>query len=326
MFINKVSTKKPAVGITTGDPAGIGPEVVLKALEMEDIADICTPQAIGSKSILEKTARELKLTSIDKFKIHDIELPENVEIKPGKTSKYAGLASYNYVLKSIEMLKRGEIEAIVTGPVTKASLFKASVPFLDHTEIFDDNFNGRAVTLLATQDLMVSHVMRHVSLANAIRGLTEDKIFSTIVETCNALNKTFDIKFPRIIVAGLNPHNGDKGLMGDEEKTIITPAIERAKAEGIQVRGPVAADSAFPIAIEGGAVVVVAMFHDQGHIAVKSHNWKKSHGITAGLDLIRTSVDHGSALDIAGRGIAYEDSLVEAIKAAVKLCKITEGK
>ena len=315
------SLVKPAIGITIGDPAGIGPEIVLRYLQNREVYDICRPIVIGSYSVLVREAKNLEIGStietivgstefLSPDRISVVNVPiDGVDTTPiGCASEKAGQASYAYVIKAIKLAKAKAIDAIVTAPLTKESLKLAEVGFLDHTEILDAHFDGNPVSLLATRQLKVAHVMRHLSLANSISGLTERKIYNTIRDTSLGLAIAYKLKKVRLIVAGLNPHNGDAGLMGDEEARIIAPAIERARDDGFSVQGPIAADSAFPKAILGEADAVIAMYHDQGHIAIKVNDWRRSYTITVGLEILRTSANHGSALDIAGKQMADETS------------------
>jgi 4-hydroxythreonine-4-phosphate dehydrogenase len=316
---------KPRIGITIGDPAGIGPEIALKVLSHPTILEACSPSLIGSLSILNRENPEiLKILDDSRVKLIDVKVSNPSQITPGIISKEAGQASFEYMLKAISLAKASEIDAIVTAPITKASLKMANIPYLDHTEILDKEFNNQSVTLLATPELRVSHVMRHMSLKDSVTGLTEQLVFNTITQTNEVMNEIITDRPPKILVAGLNPHNSDNGLMGNEEETIIKPAIKKAKEKGVDVSGPIAADSVFPKAILGECDVVVAMYHDQGHIAIKTNNWRKSIGLTLGSGVLRTSADHGSALDIAGKNIAHEDSLLEALQVAIQI--LNKGK
>lgn len=324
-----LSTNRPTIGITIGDPAGIGPEIVLKCLQYRDIYEICNPIVIASISVISEEAKRLNIRSrilpveswpepIGPERIYVVDVPVDGinTIQVGKVCEKAGVASYTYVLKAIELAQEKKIAAIATAPLTKESLKQAKIKCIDHTQIFSEHVRGNAVTLLATQQLRVAHVMRHLSLANSVAQLTEERVLKTIVDTAQGLAETYNLDPVKLIVAGLNPHNGDWGLMGNEEKQIILPAIKRARAAGLCVWGPIAADSAFPKAIHGEANAVIAMYHDQGHIAIKVNDWRKSYTVTVGLEIIRTSVNHGSALDIAGKGIADETSMFESICAA----------
>lgn len=325
----------PRIGITLGDPAGIGPEIVLKSLQHDAIRRICRPLVIGSREVLEREAQAMDLpvtftdaeatddyvTAPSHIPVLDVATDGIASIVKGKVSAEAGRASYAYVLKAIELARAGVIDVIATAPVTKESFVLAGVPHVDHTQILAAHASGRGVTLLATRQLRVSHVMRHLSLSDSVTKLTREKIVETIVDTAHGVASAYGIDPVRVMVAGLNPHNGDGGLMGDEETRVVAPAIAEARAAGIQCWGPVPADSAFPKAILGEADVVIALYHDQGHIAVKTNNWRQSIGITVGLDILRTSADHGSALDIAGMGIAHEDSMMESIYAAADMVR-----
>ena len=240
-------------------------------------------------------------------------------LRPGHVSAEAGRAAVEYINRAVDLAKAGQADAIATGPVNKAALKAAGIPFIGHTELLAALLGeDRVTTMLATQGLRVVHVTRHVSLAEVAALITRDNVMETILLTHVGMQK-MGFRRPRIAVAALNPHGGDEGLMGREEIEAIAPAVEDARAQGIDASGPIPADSVFFRALRGEFDVVVAMFHDQGHIPIKTHGFERSITVTLGLPVIRTSVDHGTAFDIAWKGIASEESMVEAICLAAQL-------
>jgi 4-hydroxythreonine-4-phosphate dehydrogenase len=237
----------------------------------------------------------------------------------GRVSASAGRASVDYIEKAVELARAGQVDAIATGPINKAALKAAGVPFIGHTELLADlTGEERVTTMLATPGLRVVHVTRHVPLAQVAKYITRENVLETTRLTDAGL-KQMGIAVPRLAVAALNPHGGDDGLMGREELDVIGPAVESARVEGIDACGPIPADSVFFRAIRGEFDAVVAMYHDQGHIPIKTHGFERSVTVTLGLPIVRTSVDHGTAFDIAWQGLAHEESMVEAICLAAQL-------
>jgi 4-hydroxythreonine-4-phosphate dehydrogenase len=240
-------------------------------------------------------------------------------LQMGQVSAKAGKASVAYVERAVMLAQAGEADAITTGPINKAALKAAGIPFIGHTELLADLLGEeRVTTMLATEGLRVVHVTRHVALAQVATQITRERVLETIRLTHAGLRQ-MRLTCPRIAVAALNPHGGDDGLMGREELDAIGPAVELARAEGVDAVGPIPADSVFFRAIRGEFDVVVAMFHDQGHIPIKTHGFERSVTVTLGLPVVRTSVDHGTAFDIAWKGIASEESMVEAVCLAAQL-------
>lgn len=311
--------ENPRLGITLGDPAGIGPEIIVKVLSDRVAYSCFQPVVFAHRGFLNRekpgfieTAERAGITFVD------VSTAGPDEVPVGCVSAQAGNASYAYIEAAIAAAKRGEIDALVTAPITKAALALAKIPYRDHTEILAAAWPGEVVTLLGNPMLKVVHVMRHLSLRESVVGVSYDKVLDTIMTTHRTMRAAYS-RAPRLFVAGLNPHNGDAGLMGDEEKTIILPAVIAAQKEGVLVEGPIAADSVFPLAMEGGVDAVIALYHDQGHIAIKASDWRRSYGLTLGLPVLRSSVDHGSALDIAGRGVAHPGSLLAAIDVVLEI-------
>lgn len=326
-------SERPIIAITMGDPAGIGPEVTVKALAREEIWECCRPLVVGDaellgravelvdaplnvNSITDVSAARFQPTQLDVLDLHNV---DPVAFQPGEISAAAGQASVDYVNKAARMAQDGAVDAVATGPINKAALRAAGIPYVGHTELLTELTNAeQATTMLATPGLRVVHVTRHVPLAEVPPLITKRRILRTIRLTNIGLEQ-MGILHPQLAVAALNPHSGDKGLLGREEIEHIGPAVEQAQAEGIEARGPLPADSVFFRAIRGEFDVVVAMYHDQGHIPIKTHDFEHSVTVTLGLPIVRTSVDHGTAFDIGWQGQADEESMTEAIRLAAQL-------
>jgi 4-hydroxythreonine-4-phosphate dehydrogenase len=334
---------KPIVAITMGDPAGVGPEVTVKALGREEVWACCRPLVVGDARVLAKAvdlvSAALDLRAIAEASNADFDpaAPDvldlgNVDVdvlELGQVSAAAGRAAVDYIEKAVELVQVGQADAITTAPINKAALKAAGVPFIGHTELLAALIGEeRVTTMLATpgrraepvEALRVVHVTRHVPLAEVARHITKENVLGTIHLTDVGL-KQMGIAAPRLAVAALNPHGGDDGLMGREELDAIGPAVEAARTEGIDAHGPIPADSVFFRAIRGEFDAVIAMYHDQGHIPIKTHGFERSVTVTLGLPIVRTSVDHGTAFDIAWQGIAHEESMVEAICLAAQLAR-----
>ncbi len=324
----------PIIGITLGDIAGIGPEVVVKALAEPEVQQACRPLVIGDGRALDAkrigvpvpplhVITDIAEAAFDPDTITLLDLanvdPTNVPI--GAISPMAGKAAVDYVLKATDMATAGTLHAIATAPLNKEAMHLAGFDYIGHTEILADvTQTAQCTTMLATPGLRVTHVTRHIPFRTIADHLSTQGILDTIVITDEGM-RMLGFAHPRLAVAGLNPHNGDNGLMGREELDIIAPAVEMARTRGIDAQGPIPADSVFFQAIQGNYDVVVTMYHDQGHIAVKTHGFEKSITITLGLPIIRTSADHGTAFDIAGQGIAKADSMIAAVLEAAKLAQ-----
>ena len=303
------------IGITLGDAAGIGPEIVLKALAEPEIGRICSPLIIGDKLILEHTAQKVNLLISNE--ILDLNqfttLPE-----PGKISQACGKAALAYVEKAVSLCLSKEISAMVTAPIHKEAIHLARSPYPGHTEMIATLTNTEDYAMmLVGGGLRVILVTIHMGLAKVSATLTPEKILKTIRLAYRATQE-LGIPAPKIAVAGFNPHSGEQGLFGDEEQTKIEPAIECAQQENIPVFGPYPPDTVFHRAINGDFDIVVCMYHDQGLIPLKTLAFHSGVNITIGLPIVRTSVDHGTAYDIAGKGIANPLSMIEAIKLAVQ--------
>jgi len=349
--------KKPIVGITMGDPAGNGPEITIKALAHAGLYDRCSPIVVGDAAVLEQAARfvgrpDMKIHRCEKVSdalftpgvvdvLHLDLIADISKFEVGKVSVEGGNAAFQCVRKVIELAQAGEVDATCTNALNKEAMNKAlefyhgersdgHTHFDGHTEIYATYTNTKKYTMmLAHHDLRVVHVSTHVSLREACDRVKKERVLE-VIEIANQACLDMGIAAPRVAVAGLNPHCGENGLFGREEIEEITPAIEAAKAEGIQAIGPIPPDSVFSEALGGWYDIVVCMYHDQGHIPLKTvgfvydreaQSWKAVEGvnITLGLPIIRTSVDHGTGFALAGKGTSNELSLVNAIDYAVAL-------
>jgi 4-hydroxythreonine-4-phosphate dehydrogenase len=334
----------PILAITMGDPAGIGPEIAAKALSLKDTYRICNPILIGHSpsmhAVINTSGIKLKINGISKvsdarFKfgtVDMIDIPDtaNDEIIAGKVSANAGDIAFKAIRTAIQLAMIKEVDGTVTGPIQKEALNLAGHKFSGHTEIYAHYTNtNKYAMLLADESFNVIHVTTHVSLRQACDLIKKNRILE-VIQLLHESLKQLGIAKPKIGVAGLNPHASDGGLFGNEERDEILPAIEEAKKSGILTEGPLPADTLFALAKGGKYDGCVAMYHDQGHIPFKleGFDWDKKNNkmksvrgvnITLGLPIIRTSVDHGTAFEIAGKGIASPDALMHAIEYAVKL-------
>ena len=324
---------KPLLALTLGDPSGIGPEVVVKALANPEINDTARMFVVGTERAVRQALAE---TNIDLAveRIHDplntsdspdvvpvlsVGEYENVEFPKGRHSVDSGRASHLWVEKSAKMCLAGEIDAMVTAPVNKESWQMSGASDLGHQEVFKRLTESATVyTMLVSGILRCMHLSTHKSLPEACAFVTTENIL-TAVRITDEHFRRWGFDNPRVAVAALNPHASDNGLIGDTEAKEISPAIEIAKSEGINATGPHPADSVFNQAIDGMYDVVVVMYHDQGHIPIKVHGFEESVSVNLGIPFIRTSVDHGTAFDIAGQNRAQSTSMVEAIKLAIAL-------
>ncbi len=303
----------PVIGITLGDAAGIGPEVVAKALQRPEIYTLCRPLVIGDARLLRALPADAQLLDL-----HNL---DPAEVAVGCLCPAAGRAAVEYVLKAVELALQGALDAIATAPLNKEAMRLAGYNYIGHTEILaETTHTPRCTTMLATPGLRVTHVTRHIPFCEIAAQITLANVLETICIT-HAGMRDLGFAAPRLALAGLNPHNGDGGLLGREELDVLAPAAAEARARGIDVTGPLPADSVFFQTIRGDYDVVVTLYHDQGHIAVKTHGFERSITITLGLPIIRTSADHGTAFDIAGQGIASPESMVAAIVEAAHIAQ-----
>ncbi len=324
----------PIIGITMGDPAGIGAEVIIKSLKQKSLRLKYSPVIIGDfsylKLLIKKLSSPLKIISINKIKdrkslpvdavpVIDLKNLDNKKIKFGICNAGYGKASYEYIAKAIELASYGFIDAIVTAPINKESFHKAHIPYTGHTEILAElTKTKKFAMMLVGGKLRVVLVTRHIPIKNVSKELTEGKV-STAIKLAHNAGKYFNIPKPIIGVCGLNPHSGEGGTIGDEEIKIITPAIKKSQKTGINAMGPYASDTIFYKALKGNYDFVVVIYHDQGLIPLKALYFDEGVNVTLGLPFIRTSPDHGTAYDIAGKGIANPKSMQEAIKLAIRM-------
>lgn len=326
---------KPVIGITMGDASGIGPEIIVKALQSAQVYDQCKPVVIGDYKILER-ARKVVQADLNIHKISQLSeavfrhgtidcidldiLPEDLPF--GQVSSEAGNAAFQFIKKAVELAKEKEIHAICTAPLNKEALHKGGHLYPGHTEILAELTDTEDYSmLLSSPNLKVIHLTTHVGLIKAIEMINPERTYTVVKLAHETLTRAGKSQ-PKIAVCGINPHAGENGLFGNgEEEEKLIPAIEKARAEGIEVTGPYPADTLFFRAVRGDFDIVVACYHDQGHGPIKVLGLEEGVNITVGLKggIIRTSVDHGTAFDIAGKNIADERSMLAAIRDAIEL-------
>jgi 4-hydroxythreonine-4-phosphate dehydrogenase len=343
---HQMNNDRPIIAISAGDPAGIGPEICVKALSDSTLYREARPLVICDPEIIRKAVDvcdpglemhaidtpgqgRYSYGSIDVLQMHNV---DREEFRYGEVSPMCGKASFEYVKKAIDLAMNGDVGATVTGPINKESLNRAGIRYPGHTEIYAHfTATKNYAMMLADKDFRVIHVSTHVSMLDAIRAITRERVLNVIRLADEAL-RNMGITVPRIAVNGLNPHAGEHGLFGREEIDEIIPAIEAARQEGILADGPHPPDTIFPKMKGGQYDIVVCMYHDQGHIPTKLTGFRYNHdkevwegmsgvNITLGLPIVRVSVDHGTAFDKAGDGSANPESMVQAIQYATKLAK-----
>jgi 4-hydroxythreonine-4-phosphate dehydrogenase len=328
---------KPRLAITIGDVNGIGPEIIVKTFENPEILEQCRPLIIGSVGALEKYAQhgdlvarsarvsETDLSSLpDKVCILEPSGSSIPDVAPGELSADSGRFAFECVELAVRLALAGQVDAIVTCPVSKAAVNMGGYAYPGHTEFLAKLCDCADYRMMLVADnLRAVHVTTHLALRNAVEKVTTARVAGTIRLAHQAIER-LGIDNPRIAVAGLNPHAGEGTLFGTEERDEIAPAIESARAEGMDVSGPVPPDTVFVQMANGRYDVVVAMYHDQGHIALKLAAFNRTVNVTLGIPIIRTSVGHGTAFDIAGKGIADPSSLTEAVKLAAIMAAGTQ--
>ena len=324
--------KKPLIAVPIGDPAGVGPEFVAKSVASGDVFEAADCVIVGDKTIIENA---IKIVGED-LTVHVISEPEegdyrkgilnlidlgNVDMAKfefGKVNGMCGKAAYEYIAKCIELANKGKVDAVATTPINKESLRAGGINYIGHTEIFGALTETEdPLTMFETNGMRVFFLTRHVSLREMLDMITKDRIIDYVKRCMKALEK-LGVTDGTMAIAGLNPHSGEHGLFGWEEVNEIMPAIEELQAEGYKVVGPIGADSVFHQAAQGRYNSVLSLYHDQGHIATKTLDFEKTIAITNGMPILRTSVDHGTAFDIAGKGIVSAVSMIEAILLAAK--------
>lgn len=320
----------PIIAIPMGDPNGIGPEIVVKALANPAVYEVCRPLVVGDAWCL---ARAMGFCGLN-LMLHTVDDPETGLYQPGfvnlidlahddlnlleigTVQAMAGQCAMDYIVRAVQLASSSQAAALATTPINKESLRAAQVPHIGHTEILASLTGADdPLTLFETSGLRVFFLTRHVSLRQACNLVTREKVAAGI-RRCSASLQQLGVTSGTLAVAGLNPHCGEHGLFGDEEMTAVAPAVADCQAEGYDVVGPVSADSVFYQARIGRFAAVLALYHDQGHIATKTLDFERTISLTLGLPFLRTSVDHGTALDIAGQGIASPVSMLEAIRLA----------
>ncbi|HTW72991.1 MAG TPA: 4-hydroxythreonine-4-phosphate dehydrogenase PdxA [Acetobacteraceae bacterium] len=324
---------RPVIAITMGDAAGVGPEIIMKALGHPEVYERCRPLVIGDAGRLREVApavgSRLRVQPVEEpaqacFKFGTVDcvdlglIPTGMPF--GQVSAQCGHAAYSYIVRAVDLAKRGAIDAICTAPLNKEALHAGGHIYPGHTELLAELTGTPEVSMmLVAPKLRVIHVTTHIGLIDAVARINPGLVERTIVRAHDALERA-GIANPRIGVCGINPHAGEHGLFGHgEEEAKIEPAIIAVRARGWRVEGPLPADSLFFRAGRGDFDVVVAMYHDQGHGPIKVLGLEAGVNITVGLPVIRTSVDHGTAFDIAGKGIADDGSLLEALRQAIDL-------
>jgi 4-hydroxythreonine-4-phosphate dehydrogenase len=315
-----------------GDPRGVGPEIVVKALHAPSLPADVRLLIVGSRAVLDHAAaalgRNLALPAGDAGwtgggnAVLDLDNLPATKLEPRMPDAASGRASVEYIEQAVQLIRKGKAEGLVTGPISKEAIGAAGSPFPGHTEMLAALSGGaRPVMVLARPGLRVALVTTHVALRDVPAGLRTDEIVEAACVLADGLKRLFAVPAPRIAVCGLNPHCGDGGRFGDEEQRIVAPAVEQARERGVDLQGPRPADTVFAQAMRGDYDAVLALYHDQGMIPVKLAGLSEVVDVTLGLPFVRTGVGHGTAYDIAGSGQADERSLVAAIRLAVQMVR-----
>ena len=324
--------KKALIAVPMGDPAGIGPEIMARAAADPELFQTADCLVIGDRKVMEEAIR---ITG-ENLKIHVIQDPadgnyeervlnlidlDNIRMEDfafGRVSAMCGRAAFEYIAKSIELAMQGKADAVATTPINKESLRAGQIPYIGHTEIFGAlTGTDDPLTMFETRGMRVFFMTRHLSLREMLDKITRERVIDYVIRCTEALRR-LGVTEGTMAVAGLNPHSGEHGLFGWEEVNEIAPAVEELKRMGYSVEGPVPADSVFHLAMLGKYNSVLSLYHDQGHIATKTLDFERTIAITNGMPILRTSVDHGTAFDIAGKGIASAVSMKEAIRLAAR--------
>lgn len=329
----------PYIAVPMGDAAGIGPEIVVKALSNAEVQTAARVLVVGDAEVIESSCKACGIhIPVNAFKVFSADAWQpgfinvldlsNIDVnclKLGEKSAMCGQAAFEYIKKSIEFARSGAVSAVATAPINKESLAEAGVPFIGHTEIFGELTGTKdPLTMFEVRGLRVFFLSRHVSLRRACDLVTKDRIVD-YVKRCTEALRQLGAGDGVMAIAGLNPHSGENGLFGDEEVDHVMPAVKELNAQGYNVAGPIGADSVFHLALQGRYGSVLSLYHDQGHIATKTLDFERTISITCGMPILRTSVDHGTAFDIAGMNIASPVSMIEAILLAVKYAPSFSG-
>lgn len=331
---------KRNIVIPIGDIAGVGPEIVVKALSHPEVYEWCNPVVVGERTALERalqvtglplTLREIQDARAQEYccgqvAFYDLKNVNAAEIAFGRIQAGAGRAAYEFIEKAVDLMKEGQADAIATTTINKEALKAAEIPYIGHTEIIGALLDTPdPMTMFQVRNLKVFFLTRHLSLKDAIAAVTREKVYQYIKRCCQGM-KNLGYENPRLAIAGLNPHSGEHGLFGWEEVEEIMPAVKQAQEEGIMISGPIGADSVFHLALAGSFDAVISLYHDQGHIATKMVDFERTISVTIGMPYIRTSVDHGTAFDIAGTNKVSELSMYEAIRLAAEYADVYTGK
>ena len=323
---------KPLIAIPIGDPAGVGPEIVAKSAASEQVEQTADCVFVGDRKVMENAIRivgadlEIKCIADPKegeyrkgiLNLIDLDNIDMDQFAFGKVSGMCGKAAYEYIAKCIELANARKVDAVATTPINKEALRAGNINFIGHTEIFGALTDTEdPLTMFETNGMRVFFLTRHVSLREMLDMITKDRIID-YVKRCYGALRRLGVEGGTMAIAGLNPHSGEHGLFGWEEVNEIVPAIEELQKEGYAVAGPIGADSVFHQAAQGRYNSVLSLYHDQGHIATKTLDFEKTIAITNGMPILRTSVDHGTAFDIAGTGKVSAVSMIEAILLAAK--------
>ncbi len=331
--------RKQRIAIPMGDPAGIGPEIVAKAVASPEVNEAADCLVIGDRTVLENAIRitgvDLQIHSIQEdpddadlisrcqfssgiLNLIDLDNVDQAQFAFGRVSGMCGRAAYECIAKSIDLAMDGRVDAVATPPINKEALRAGGIPYIGHTEIFGALTGTKdPLTMFETDGLRVFFLTRHVSMRDMLDLIKKDRIIDYVKRCTKALEK-LGVTGGTMAVAALNPHGGEHGLFGTEEMTQIAPAVEELQKEGYEVAGPIPADSVFHQAAQGRYNSVLSLYHDQGHIAAKTLDFERTIAVTNGMPILRTSVDHGTAFDIAGTGAASAVSMIEAIRLAAK--------
>ncbi len=323
---------KPLIAVPIGDPAGVGPEITVKSIALKEVFDAARCIVVGDRKIIENAVKitgvNLKVNVVDDpaegdysegvLNLIDLDNIDMDKFEFGKVQGMCGKAAYEYIAKSVELANSRKADAVATTPINKEALRAGGINFIGHTEIFGALTNTPdPLTMFEVRGLRVFFLTRHVSLRKACDMITKERIIDYVVRCTEAL-KRLGVEGGTMAIAGLNPHSGEHGLFGDEEVKEVYPAVEELKKLGYDVAGPIGADSVFHLALKGKFNSVLSLYHDQGHIATKTLDFERTIAITNGMPILRTSVDHGTAFDIAGKNLVSEVSMAEAILLAAK--------
>lgn len=312
-------SKKPSLALTIGDPAGSGPEIVIKTLAQKKVYQLCQPVVIGTKSVLDFYLKNYPSVISSGFDLVDVGKVKKLNF--GKINPDYGRLSYEYIKKAVDLVQNGEVDGLVTAPISKEALQRAGVNYSGHTEILTELTGEKnLLMLMVNKKVKVAMVTRHLPLKDVANNLTKEKIFLAIQLGAEGLKKYFSIAKPKIAVCSLNPHSGEGGILGKEEKEIIIPAVNEAKKQGYYISGPYPAETVF----RGWQKydLIITMYHDQAMLPLKLLDPYSLVNVTLGLPFVRTSPGHGTAFDIAGKNIADARPMFSAVKLATQMCKV----